>query len=109
MPLILTAHPHPPLQSTLPDTHIQVSLVDLIDDLQVPGEQLLHQVHGPALQGLGKHRVVGVGEGPSGDVPGLAGKSQCSVAPQVPDPTRGPPTTPSSAAQPSQLLPVPTS
>lgn len=71
-----------PLWSRLPGTHIQVSLVDLVDDLQVPREQLLHQVHGPALQGLGKHRVVGVGKGLFGDVPGLAGRSQCSVTPQ---------------------------
>lgn len=88
-----------PLRSRLPGTHIQVSLVDLVDDLQVPGEQLLHQVHGPALQRLGKHRVVGVGKGPFGDVPGLAGHSQCSVPPQAPEPTLGPPTTPSSSSQ----------
>lgn len=65
--------------SVLPHgTYIQVSLVDLVDDLQVSGEQLLHQVHWPALQGFGEHRVVGVGEGLLGDVPGLmvVGESQ---------------------------------
>lgn len=46
-------------------------LIDLINDLQVSGQQLLHQLHWPALQGLREHRVVGVGEGLLRDLPCL--------------------------------------
>lgn len=46
-------------------------LIDLINDLQVPRQQLLHQFHRPALQGLREHCVVGIGEGFLGDLPGL--------------------------------------
>ncbi|KAG7229140.1 hypothetical protein INR49_013083 [Caranx melampygus] len=43
-------------------TYIEVDLVDLIDDLQVSGQQRLQQLHRPTLQSLGQHSVVGVGE-----------------------------------------------
>lgn len=35
--------------------------IEQVDDLQVPGQQALHQRHWPGLQGLGQERVVGVG------------------------------------------------
>lgn len=53
--------------------YVEVVLVDLVDDLQVPGQQGLQQLHGPALQSLRQHRVVGVGEGAPRQVPGLRG------------------------------------
>lgn len=37
--------------------------VNVVDDLQVAGEQVLHQRNGPLLQGLGENGVVGVSEG----------------------------------------------
>lgn len=46
-------------------------LIDLINDLQVSRQQLLHQFHWPALQGLWEHRVVGVGKGLLCDLPCL--------------------------------------
>ena len=52
-------------------TYVEVGLVDLVDDLQVSGQQLLQQLHGPSLQSLGEDRVVGVGEGAFGEIPGL--------------------------------------
>lgn len=51
--------------------HIQVPLVDGVDDLQVPGQQLLKHGHWPALQGLRQHSVVGICTGFLGDLPGL--------------------------------------
>lgn len=54
-----------------PRTNIEVALVDLVDDLQVSGQQRLQQLHRPTLQSLGQNGVVGVGEGASGEVPGL--------------------------------------
>lgn len=58
--------------------HIQVPLVDGIDYFQVSREQLLKHRHRPALQGLGQHRVVGVGTGLLGDLPGLRSEnSRC--------------------------------
>ena len=50
---------------------VQESLIDLVDDLHVAREQALEQGHGPGLQGLREQGVVGEGEGPAGDVPGL--------------------------------------
>lgn len=52
-------------------THIQVDLVDLVDDLQVSGQEVLQQLHRPALQSLREDCVVGVGERSPGEVPGL--------------------------------------
>lgn len=51
--------------------YVKVVLVDLVDDLQVPWQQGLQQLHRPALQSLRQHSVVGVGKGSSGQVPGL--------------------------------------
>ena len=45
--------------------------VDLVDDLQMARQHLLHQAHRPALQGLRQQGMVGVAEGAGGDVPGL--------------------------------------
>ena len=43
-------------------THLQEAPVDVVDDLHVPREQLLHEGHRPLLQCLGQHRVVCEGE-----------------------------------------------
>lgn len=52
-------------------TYVEVDLVDLVDDLQVSGQERLQQVHGPALQSFRQDCVVGVGKGAPGEVPGL--------------------------------------
>lgn len=54
--------------------YVQVDLVDLVDDLQVSGQERLQQVHRPAFQSFRQDCVVGVGEGASGEVPGLQGE-----------------------------------
>ena len=46
-------------------------MVDEIDDLQVPGQDATNHLSGPALQGLRKNGVIGVGAAPCSDVPGL--------------------------------------
>ena len=51
--------------------HVQVPLIDGIDDVQVPRQQLLKHGHRPALQGLRQHRVVGVCTSLLCDFPGL--------------------------------------
>lgn len=51
--------------------YLQVPPVDLVDDLQVPGQQVLEEVDGPALQSLRQNGVVGVGTGTNHNVPGL--------------------------------------
>ena len=50
---------------------VQEAAVDLVDDLQVARQQAPEQRQPPGLQRLGQQRVVGVGEGAPGDVPGL--------------------------------------
>ena len=55
-----------------------MALVDPVDALEVSGQQGLQQANGPALQSLGKHRVIGVRKGPLGDGPRLIGKSNGS-------------------------------
>lgn len=60
---------HPPAQAS--STHIKEALIDLVDDLEMSRQQRLNQMHGPAFQGLGQYRVVGVGTGPDRHVPGL--------------------------------------
>ena len=50
---------------------VQQPAVDLVDDLQVPRQQHLEPGDRPFLQRLGQQRVVRVGQGPLGDVPGL--------------------------------------
>jgi hypothetical protein len=52
-------------------TYLQEATIDLEDDLQVTGQQVLEQVNGPALQGLRQHGVVCVGTGTDTHVPGL--------------------------------------
>lgn len=52
-------------------TYIEVDLVDLVDDLQVSGQEGLQQLHRPALQSLGEDCVVGVGKSALSKVPGL--------------------------------------
>lgn len=51
--------------------YVEVDLVDLVDDLQVSGQERLQQVHGPAFQSFRQDCVVGVGKGAPGEVPGL--------------------------------------
>lgn len=51
--------------------HVQVPLIDGVDDVQVPWQQLLKHGHRPALQGLRQHRVVGVCTSLLCDFPGL--------------------------------------
>ncbi len=50
--------------------------VDLIDDVQVSRQQILEEVHGPALQGFRQDGVVGVGTRMNNDVPGLDTETQ---------------------------------
>ncbi|GJC79271.1 hypothetical protein ColLi_02109 [Colletotrichum liriopes] len=45
--------------------------IDVVNNLQVSGKQVLDQANGPLLQSLGKNRVVGVAERGSDDVPRL--------------------------------------
>lgn len=52
-------------------SHVEVDLVDLVDDLQVSGQERLQQIYGPALQSFGQDCVIGVGKGAPGEVPGL--------------------------------------
>ena len=52
-------------------SYLQVPPVDLVDDLQVPRQQVMEKVDGPALQGFRQDGVVGVGTGTNHDVPGL--------------------------------------
>ena len=47
------------------------SAVDLLDYGVEPGQQRLEQVAGPVLKSFGHDRVVGIGECPAGEVPGL--------------------------------------
>lgn len=51
--------------------YLQVPPVDLVDDVQVTGQQVFEEVDGPALQGLRQDGVIGVGTGADHDVPGL--------------------------------------
>ena len=55
----------------IPRTYLEVPGVDLIDDLQVSGQDELQHGHRPALQCLREEGVVCVGKGQSADVPGL--------------------------------------
>ena len=51
---------------------VEEPAVDLVDDLQVPrGSSSSKKRDRPLLQRLGQQRVVGVGQGPHGQVPGL--------------------------------------
>ena len=50
---------------------VEEAAVDLVDDLQVPRQHQLEQADRPVLQRLGQQRVVGVGQRPPRQVPGL--------------------------------------
>ena len=50
---------------------IEQAAVDLVDDLEVARQQHLEPRERPLLQRLGQQRVVGVGERPLREVPGL--------------------------------------
>ena len=52
-------------------TCLQKFVVDEIDDLQMPRQHALNKRHGPLLKRFGKHRVIGVAEGPDSYIPGL--------------------------------------
>lgn len=71
MPRALPSEPQAPRRPPS-SAHIKEALVDLIDDLEMPGQQRLQEVHRPALQGLGQDRVVGVGAGLHRHFPCLA-------------------------------------
>ena len=45
--------------------------VNLVDDLQVSGQDVFQHGHGPPLQGFWEEGVVCVGEGLAADAPGL--------------------------------------
>ena len=51
---------------------IQEAAVDLIDDLEVSGKHHFKEADRPLFQGLGQQRMVGVGQRPRGQIPGLA-------------------------------------
>ena len=51
-------------------------MVDEVDDLHVPGQDLLKHVRVPSFQGLGENGVVRVSTAPSRDVPSLSKTSQ---------------------------------
>ena len=50
---------------------VQEAAVHLVDDLEVPGQDDLEEANRPGLQRFGQQRVVGVGQGPDGQVPGF--------------------------------------
>ena len=50
---------------------VEQAPVDLQDDLEMPRQQQLEPRQWPLLQRLGQERVIRVGEGPSGEIPGL--------------------------------------
>lgn len=59
------------LECLILGTYIEVDLVDLVDDLQVSGQERGQQLHRPALQSLGEDCVVGVRKSALGEIPGL--------------------------------------
>jgi len=58
------------LKNQIP-SYLQMSPIDLVDDLQVSRKQVLEQIDRPALQCLRQDSVVGVGTGANHNVPGL--------------------------------------
>mmetsp|Transcript_1100 Transcript_1100/g.3068 ORF Transcript_1100/g.3068 Transcript_1100/m.3068 type:complete len:926 (+) Transcript_1100:706-3483(+) len=60
-----------PVVTVLGAQRLQEAPVDVVDDLHVAGQQLLHQAHGPLLQRLGQHGVVGERKHLGHQVPGL--------------------------------------
>src|SRR5690606_38091937 len=54
-------------------THLlQIEVIDLVDDLQVPRQYTLEQPHRPLLEGLGHQGVIGIVDRCAYDLPGLA-------------------------------------
>ena len=49
---------------------IEKTAVDFIDDFKVPRQQLAEQTQRPFLQRLGQKRMIGIGKGMTGNVPG---------------------------------------
>ncbi len=56
----------------LGDGLVEMQLVDHVDDLHVPRQQAVEQLHRPALQRLRQQRVIGVAQGCLGDAPRVA-------------------------------------
>ena len=54
-------------------------MVDKVNDLQVTRENTLQHGHWPSFQSLWEHRVIRVGEGFDGDVPGLVPREPLNV------------------------------
>ena len=54
-------------------------MVDQVNDLQVTRENTLQHGHRPSFQGLWEHRVIRVGKGLDGDVPGLVPREPLDV------------------------------
>ena len=50
---------------------VEEAAVDLVDDLEMPGQADLEEGDRPGLQGLGQQGMIGVGERPDGQVPRL--------------------------------------
>ncbi len=71
--LLDDGHAPAPLGLARPvDGHLlQEAGIDLVDDLQQPGQQAFEELHRPAFQRLRQQGVVGVGHGAPGDLPGL--------------------------------------
>ena len=71
--LLDQAHPRDPrlvAGMSRPDG-VQESPVDLVDDLQLPGEEGLEELDRPLLEGFRQQRVVGVRQRANREVPGL--------------------------------------
>jgi hypothetical protein len=58
---------------------LQEQVVDVVDDLHVPGKDVLQHGARPALKRLRQHRVVCVGARALGDVPGLVPRQTLHV------------------------------
>ena len=50
---------------------VQEAAVDLVDDLEMPGEDQFKEPHRPLFQRFGQQRVIGIGQRPRGQLPGL--------------------------------------
>lgn len=63
-----------------------MSVVDVVDDQQMSGQQLFKHEDRPSFQGLRQNCVVGIRAGPTCDVPGLVIDThthQCDVKVQM--------------------------
>ena len=57
--------------------------IDAENDVQVPGQHMLHQCHRPGFQRFGKERVIGVGEDARTLTPGFRPQHSVLVAEQA--------------------------